>query len=248
MAAPLTSLDEGRLFGRRLGPGPPRVVALHGWGRDSSDFVEALSGLPALAVDLPGFGASPAPGEPIGAAGYLEHLDPVFDHLRQPVVLVGHSFGGRVALAAAVARADQVGGLVLIGVPLLRAGTRSRTRPGYRAIRLAHRFGLVSDAQLEQARRRYGSPDYRAAQGVMRQVLVRAVNETYEHELSRLAVPTRLVWGTDDREVPVTVARRAMGLIPDGLAELVEVPGGGHHLPTTHPGVVREVVTRMMEG
>ncbi|MGZ5384735.1 MAG: alpha/beta fold hydrolase, partial [Acidimicrobiia bacterium] len=66
----LNSFAGGAVFGERFGDGPLQVLALHGWGRDRRDFDEVLQGLDAAALDLPGFGASPAPVEAMGAAGY----------------------------------------------------------------------------------------------------------------------------------------------------------------------------------
>ncbi len=73
--------------------------------------------------------------------------------------------------------------------------------------RALHRARLVGDGRMERARQRYGSADYRAAQGVMRDVLVRLVNERYDDALAALRCPVELVWGDDDAEAPVETAR-----------------------------------------
>ncbi|MBW3669386.1 MAG: alpha/beta hydrolase, partial [Actinobacteria bacterium] len=175
----LKAFAGGRLFGSLHGTPPPRVVALHGWARTHRDFDATLAGLDALALDLPGFGATPPPPEPWGAAAYAAA---VAEAVEAPAVIVGHSFGGRVAVHLAVARPDLVRALVLTGVPLLRppGAVRRKPNPAFRVARALHRRGLVSDARMEAMRQRYGSADYRAAQGVMRAVHVTAVNETYE--------------------------------------------------------------------
>ncbi len=56
--------------------------------------------------------------------------------------------------------------------------------------------------RMERARRRHGSADYLAAQGVMRDVLVRLVNERYEDTLAAVQCPVELVWGDDDQRRP----------------------------------------------
>ena len=53
----------------------------------------------------------------------------------------------------------------------------------YRVARSLHARGVIGAARMERWRERYGSPDYLAAHGVMRDVLVRAVNESYEEQL-----------------------------------------------------------------
>lgn len=224
------------LFGERYGTGTPDVLALHGWGRDHRDWGAVLAGLDAVAVDLPGFGASPPPARAIGSAGYAEIVATALGEI--PPIVVGHSFGGRIAVQLAAWGA--VDAAVLVGTPLLRSAARRRSPVGYRLVKGLHRLGVVGDGRLETAKRRYGSSDYRAASGVMRDVLVTVVGESYERELERIAVPVRLVWGADDTEVPVSVAEAALTHL--AKATLTVVPGVGHLVPTDAPGVVRSAI------
>src|SRR5690606_17694999 len=127
----------------------------------------------------------------------------------EPPVLVGHSFGGRVGLCLAAKYPERVGPLILTGVPLLRSGASRRPPLGYRAIRWLNKVGIVSDDRLESERRKRGSADYRAVSGVMRDIFVKVVNESYETQLVAVAEPVVMLWGSDDLEVPVTVAERA---------------------------------------
>lgn len=246
---PLVSIAGGALFAERLGSDPPRVLALHGWGRRGSDFSAALDGIDALALDLPGFGASPAPPGAMGADGYAELIAPVLDEFDHPPVVVGHSFGGRVAVAQEHRSPGSAAGLVLVASPLVRRPGGRRSPVAFRMARAANRAGLLSDEAMERRRRRHGSADYRAATGVMREVLVRAVNESYEGELARLGVPVHLLWGEDDTEVPVTVAEEAARVITraGGSVELELLPGVGHHVPLAAPDRLREVVAAMLE-
>ncbi len=240
----LTSFQRGTVFASRHGGGAPRVVALHGWARDRTDFDAALAGLDALAVDLPGFGVSPPPPAPWTAQEYaLEAVAPIVAELPRPVVMVGHSFGGRVAVHVAAEHPDRVDGLVLAGVPLLRLAPPGRPRLRYRLLRTLHRRGLVGEARMERARRRHGSRDYREASPLLRQVLVQAVNESYEDQLAAIECPTELLWGAGDREVPVAVAEAARSLVPQ--AGLTVVAGAGHLLPVTHPAAVRAAIERV---
>ena len=240
----LKAFAGGRLLGTAHGSGPAAVVGLPGWARTHRDFDLAFEGLDAVAVDLPGFGASPEPPEAWGAGGYGETVASMLDELARPVVVVGHSFGGRVAVHLAVQRPDRVAALVLTGVPLLRRPGASPTKPAlaYRAGRSLHRRGLIGDRVIDWLRERHGSADYRAARGVMRQVLVRVVNETYEEQLAAVNCPAELVWGDDDAEVPVAVAEAALALLP--TATLTVVPGAGHLTPLTAPGELRAAVER----
>ncbi len=241
----LSSFADGSLFGTRFGSAPPRVIALHGWGRSHQDFTSALEGLDAVSVDLPGFGVSPAPSEVGGASMYATLVAPILDICDTPVILVGHSFGGRVAVHLAEQRPAAVGGLVLTGVPLLhRAHRRGQPALRYRFGRLLHRWGLASDRFLEGLRDKYGSADYRAASGVMRDVLVTVVNESYEQQLRSISAPVDLVWGDGDEAAPPEIAARAEALLAD--ARLTLLGGIDHFVPTTAPNALREAIDRRL--
>ena len=244
----LRALADGALFAETSGTGPPRVLALHGWGRRGSDFRQSLADFDALALDLPGFGASPPPSEPLGAEGYAALVAAVLDEFEEPPVVVGHSFGGRIAVCLAAAHPGRVGPLVVTGSPLVRLGPTRKPSLHFRLLRFLNRVGVIGDVRMEEMRKRRGSADYRAASGLMRDVLVRVINEDYEPQLRELKSPTILLWGEDDQEVPVTVAVRALRIIRQagGTAELEVLPGTGHLVPTEAPGNLARVVAEAL--
>lgn len=240
----LRSFADGALFAEVFGETPPHVLALHGWGRRGADFKRSLDGIPALAPDLPGFGASPPPNYVIGAEGYADLVAEILPEFAGPPVVVGHSFGGRIAVCMAARWPERVGPMILTGVPLLRLHPPRKPTLGYRAIRALNRAGVISDDRMESIRRQWGSADYRAATGVMRDILVKVVNESYEDQLASVMSATTLLWGERDREVPVAIAERALGLLrASGVDASLEVLDGiGHHVPIEAPDALRRVI------
>jgi pimeloyl-ACP methyl ester carboxylesterase len=244
-AAIAASLDgvltvlAGDVLADRVGTGTARVLALHGWNRSGGDFARVLEGLEALAVHLPGFGSTAAPPTPWGSSEYAAQLASALDGTG-PYIVVGHSFGGRVAVRLAAEHPDLVSALVLTGVPLVRA---TPPPPPRRALRIAKRLraaGLVPESVVNRLRKRGGSEDYRAAQGVMRDVLVRVIAEDYRDDLRRLTLPVHMVWGELDDAAPVAAARLAVERI--GGARLDVVPGAGHLLGGDLEAAVRTAV------
>lgn len=246
----LRTFADGALFAEAYGnTGEPRVLALHGWGRRGADFKSSLGEFPTLAVDLPGFGASPPPSGVIGARGYADAILPVLEHFERPPVVVGHSFGGRVAVCLAAAHPEMVGPLVLIGVPLVRTRPPSRPSVGYRILRWMHRAGVIGEDRMEAIRQKRGSADYRAASGVMRSILVEVINESYEEELERISSPISMLWGAEDNEVPAAVAHTAMDIIEGAGITTVDlhlIEGVGHHLPIEAPDRVKAAVESLL--
>jgi len=248
----LSSFASGTLFGERHGSAPLRVLALHGWGRTHDDFGRALglAGVDAIALDLPGFGATPRPDRAFTSKDYAQVIAPVLDETTEPVVLVGHSHGGRVAVCLAALMPNRVRGIVLIGAPVLRRQATTKPTLRYRVRRLARRLHLVSDASMEKARQRYGSSDYAAADGVMRETLVAVVNESFEEELAALTCPVTFLWGAEDSDVPLEVARRAKSLVDsrnqNAHSTVITLEGVGHLVPTRDPQAVADAIVEML--
>jgi pimeloyl-ACP methyl ester carboxylesterase len=237
----LRTFADGSLFGARFGTDAPRVLALHGWGRSHKDFEPVLAGLDALSIDLPGFGASPAPTDPGGASMYAKLIEPVLDECHLPVVVVGHSFGGRVAVHLNERRPAAIAGLVLTGVPLLhKAHDHGKVAYQYRVGKWLNRLKLVNDDFVENLKNKYGSADYRAAEGVMRDILVTCVNESYEEQLKKIVCPVDLIWGDGDTAVPPEIAARAEALLND--VRLTILGNVDHFVPTMAPLALRETI------
>lgn len=242
----LKAFSGGAVFAEVAGTGAPRVLGLHGWGRSSADFRSVLSGMEAVAVDLPGFGSSPPPSAGWGSPDYANAIRDVWSAFDEPPVVVAHSFGGRVAVHLAQDLPMQ--SLILIGVPLVRPGTASQPAMAFRVARRLHRLGVLSDGRMEAFRQKYGSADYRATSGVMREVFVRVVNETYDEQLDRLAIPVRMLWGANDAAAPLEQAQIAYRRLADRGAdvELRVLDGVGHHVMAERPQVVTDLIKELL--
>ncbi|MFN7913885.1 MAG: alpha/beta hydrolase [Vicinamibacterales bacterium] len=219
------------------------LLFLHGWGGTR----ESLRGIAALfqheycvhLFDLPGFGEAPPPPELWGTIEYADLVQQyILDRVQAPVVLVGHSFGGRVSVRLASRRLPLVHEVVLIGVPGLPQPALSRRAIRRTGIRLLRRVLLalkpvIGDRGLRWHSSRFGSKDYQNA-GAMRAVLVKTVNEDLTESAANIACRVLLIWGAEDAEAPVWQARRYAELLGD-RATLVLLPHKDH-FPYTGTG------------
>ncbi len=227
---------------------------------DFSSFCALVAGVedaPWIArFDMPGFGTSPALTDSAGSLGYAgfvaKAISQVVSDMPDPdkvrVIVIGHSFGGRVALALTDLDLTefQLAGLLISGVPLLRdPDVVRKPKMGFRIARFMSRFGLISNARMESLRTRYGSSDYRNAVGVMREVLIKLVNEDYRELLANLRIPVSLFWGIDDQAAPLRVAERAVRSCPDHI-ELRKVQGD-HFVALTMPALLLESAEALVQ-
>jgi pimeloyl-ACP methyl ester carboxylesterase len=239
----LSTFADGRIFGQAYGSSPARVVALHGWARTHADFDRLLDGCDAVALDLPGHGATPEPPADWGSPQYAALVADVLRALSEPPVVLGHSLGGRVAVHLAAAYPELLRGLVLTGAPLIRVAATGKPKASYRVVRALNRRGLISEGRMEAARLKYNAPEYRNASPGMRPVWMRLVAENYDVAIAAVRCPLRLVWGDDDTAAPLAGARE---LAQRTGAPLEVVAGAGHMTPLTAPDALRAALKELL--
>ncbi len=237
------------------GSGPP-VLLLHGWGATKELMVpvsQRLAGCRVVVPDLPGFGGTGAPPQAWGVHEYAGWVIGLLDRLGiDRTAIVGHSNGGRIAIALAATHPGRVDKLVLTGSAGIRPRHGIRQRAGVGAFKLlrgAGRSQLLPPPLRELARRRAelrGSADYRAASGTVRGSMVRLVNQDLRQLLPAIAAPTLLIWGERDTETPVSDGRLMERLIPD--SGLVVLDGLGHFAYAEQPDRFCRIVDVFLSG
>jgi len=211
------------------GRGEPTLVLIHGFGDHLMTWRAVFDRLAVdyrvLAFDLPGFGASEKPSARYTLDAMTDRVRGLLGEIDGPVVLVGHSMGGEIALATALALPDQVRALVLIapaGFDIGLAGiadSMTSRRAALIAIWEAARSSLLplhDPGWLGEPADRVGydpsfDPAYRASTS--------AVLEEFDFQgLGQRAAgvtrPVLLIWGSADPIVPLRVAEQVQGVLP----------------------------------
>ena len=217
------------------GAGYPSTIWLHGWGYDHQGFQRIASLFEGTGTqklfDLPGFGKSPVLFEGAATKDYAEALAAQLEDDGGKHILVGHSYGGRVAVQFAAHYPECVKAIILIG----GAGLPRRRSFAFKVkalwLKLLGRLARLADRFFKTDLRdayvaRFGSADYKAA-GPLRGTLVSAVNENLSPQAKQVKCPTLLLYGSGDTDTPAEIGRRYEQLIP--IARFVELKGYDHH-------------------
>lgn len=233
-----------------LGTGRP-VFFIHGSGPGVSAWANwrlnlgpiAARGLRCIAPDMTGFGYTDAPeGLRFSRDGWVEHFAAIVDALApdQSISIVGNSFGGAIALAYAIRFPERVEKLVLMGAVgvdfpitpgLDQAWGHQASFENMRRLMQVFAFNqdLVSDDLAELRHRASLRPGVMEAFSAMfpepRQQAIRALASA-EADIARVAAPTLIFHGRDDKVIPVEVSKRLFELLPE--AELHLFRNCGH--------------------
>lgn len=209
------------------GEGENTIVLLHGWGQNIEMMKPIGDRLKKnnriIIVDLPGFGSSEEPNTVWTIYDYAECINKLLKSLNvDNPVMIGHSFGGKISLA--YASKYSVKKLVVFGSPFKKSIQKLSMKT--RMLKFLKKVPILK--KLETIAKKYiGSRDYKQASEFMRKVLVCHVNLDITEDVKRIKVPTIIVWGTMDQEVPIEDAYELEKLIEDSA--VIPYQGCSHY-------------------
>jgi pimeloyl-ACP methyl ester carboxylesterase len=240
-------LGVGGLVTRVLeaGAGDRTVVLVHGLGARADRWSRTLpavaqAGYRAVAADLPGHGFADKDGAfAHGVPGYAAFLLGLLDALEiERAVLVGTSLGGHVAAALACEQPQRVAGLMLVGsTGLFPIGEEARRRLSQRA-RDRSTAGIeskmkavffdsahVTAAFVAEETRVNNSPGADAVFAILARYFADQLDrDVVGPRLAALAArpPIELVWGAQDRSVPLAVGHEAQRLLAPAPLHVIQ--------------------------
>jgi putative heme transporter len=271
-SVPLKALPAAPQADATAIPDAHELVLLHGQPGSPADWQAVTARLPeqlhTFAPDRPGYGASRRP-----AGGFTANAQAVLDDMDargvQSTVLVGHSWGGGVALRTASLAPDRVQAVVLlagVGPGCDTSLDWLLAAPGIGELTslLAFRWTpWIARVRLAWLRRRYGRPLYPGESAslqvwgypsegswpvwrtflIEQRALLRELDELAA-AASSIQVPVLLIADPADQVVPVKTSHQLAEMLPD--ARLILVNGAGHHLPRRAPRAVADAITEFL--
>ncbi len=208
------------------------LLFLHGWRSSKEVWTGLINqmagvGYKIFAMDLPGFGSSQPPQRPMTVGDYAEVVGKFVKKLElQDVVVVGHSFGGRVAIKLAAYHPDLIQKLVLVdsaGFAMdqykkrLMAGAAKIIKPFFQP-----KFMQGFRKKIYQS---LGAEDY-VAMPELQQTFINITQEDLSSDMKKINCPTLIINGENDTDTPVEFARRMQSLISN--SQFIILKDAGH--------------------
>lgn len=229
-------IDGLKIFYNIEGEGNP-LILLHGWGASSGSlyslFYYFKKKYLVINLDLPGFGKSDAPNKSFDGEDYKNIILKFISNLKlKNFTIIGHSFGGRIGIRIASENPFVLKGLILIDSAGIREKKTNKQKIRESTFKILKKItlkifkGKKQEKILDYLRNIFGSTDYKMQKGIMRDTLVKVVNEDLTTYLKRINTKTLIVWGEKDKELPVKHAYLMHSLIKD--SKLVIIKNAGH--------------------
>ena len=221
------------------------LVLLHGWGQNiqmMTPIGDKFLKNDVIIIDFPGHGESEEPKE---IWKIYDFADMVYELLKKlkikNPILVGHSFGGKVALIYASKYPTKK--LILLASPF-----KIKKDPNSLKVKILKKIKSLPGMEglSEFAKKHMGSEDYRNASPIMREILVEHVNTDLTEEVKEIKCPTIIIWGDRDAAVPIEDAYELSSYIKDSA--VIKYDGCTHYAYLERLGQTISIIDNFIGG
>lgn len=229
------------------------VLFLHGW-QDNLYTFDSFADVFAstyrvIRLDLPGFGKSEIPKEAWNLDDYVHFVKNFIQKLNiHADVLVGHSFGGRIAIKGTATKNFHPHKIILIG----SAGIAKNRTFRNSVLKIFAKAGgwILSIPPLifwrEGLRKKiykYIGSDYGNA-GALKETFVKIISEDLTMSAKKITTPALLIWGVKDTETPLSDGELLSRLIQNSRLKVVD--GAGHYVHREKPEEVVKLIQEFL--
>ncbi|MGB0120227.1 MAG: alpha/beta fold hydrolase [Solirubrobacterales bacterium] len=250
-----------------MGEGPA-VLFVHGLGGSWRNWLENIPYFArnhrVVALDLPGFGASPLPPEPLTIAAFGDFICKFADRigLDAETALIGHSMGGFISTEAVIDAPERFSSLTLVAAAGITFATFPQTRKqvtktalelflplarnrlernlGRKRLRTASFKGVIAHPNLMSREILWELATYGVKSPGLMQAAYSLAGYDTRDRLSEITLPTLVIWGNQDRLVPVGAAYSYEKRIT--TSELSLIDDSGHMVQMERPGRFNSVL------
>ncbi|MDO8265211.1 MAG: alpha/beta hydrolase [Candidatus Parcubacteria bacterium] len=225
------------------------ILILHGWGSSPEKWDRVKENMESRGFEvyipcLPGFGTSPPPQKPWSVDDYTDWVASFCEKKKlSQFFLLGHSFGGRIAVKLTVRNSGKIAGLILCGAPAIRDESAVKETTMQTSSMFAKKFSsFPAYPFFRKLFYKYilRKTDYVNLGGSMKETFQKVVKEDLSEYLPQIRVKTLVLWGENDKLVPLETAYMIKNRILG--SELFIFPNIGHSPHLEIPGDFSEAV------
>lgn len=255
-------INDNLISYSQTGEGERAVIFLHGWRSNKEVWNQVIQRIRELeneririySIDLPGFGGSSAPKTAWCVGDYAEIVKGYIEKLElKNVIIVGHSFGGRIGIKLAANPYPASGhplpegegklkGLILVDAAGFAMNANKKTIISA-AAKLTKPFFKPKFMQglRKKIYQKIGAEDYLATPE-LQQTYVKVISEDLTEDLKKITLPTLIITGENDKETPIEFGRKMNSLIPNSEFQILK--NAGHYSFIDQP---EEFVNNILE-
>lgn len=248
-------INDFTLYYEKYGNKDQVILILPGWGETRATFRHLIHILEdyytVYIVDYPGFGNSPFPSRDLSIYDYT-NLIMDFIHINQIVdpIVIGHSFGGRIAIVMNGYFHHKISKLVLIG----SAGIKPKKTFRQRIRQWSYKFLKKLSCLLPVKKRKsylkallhhFGSSDYQKLSANQRKTFIQVINEDLTPYLCEMQADTLLLWGELDQDTPLKDGKKMEQLIPESA--LVVLKNCTHFCYLEQPILTQNIILEFLK-
>lgn len=230
------------------------ILILHGWGISGKKYQDLVALLKkekfiVYAPDFPGFGSEKLSKSVMNLADYVDFTFTfIKKHKLQKPIIIGHSFGGRVATKLAYQYPSLVSTIVITGSPLIKKKLSHKKKLAqFLAKTYSQVFAFVPASYSKQLKkllyRTIGEWDYYKAEQ-LRETFKQIIAEDQSVLLPKVKTKTILVWGENDSMVPVKDGKHIASLLPN--ATFISIPDSFHNVPYAQPELFYNAIKKYL--
>ena len=218
------------------------IIFLHGWGHSKElwkGFSEKFKRDAVYTFDLPGFGSEKLISNTWDINDYAEW---VFKKLKDKkitkAVIIGHSFGGKIAFELAKNHPVIIEKLILISSPLIR-------KPSLKTKTITALVKKTKKILPKKYVQQLNSNEYLEAKAKgLNIIFSNSVNYDQTSYLPNIAVPVLIIWGDNDQEASVNIGIEMTKKIPNSKLEIIK--RAGHQLHFEKPDLLYGLINNFI--
>ncbi|MBU2578852.1 alpha/beta hydrolase [Patescibacteria group bacterium] len=230
-----------------------QILILHGWAGNSGSWKQVReilenNGYNVIVPDLPGFGDAPLPTKSWSVSDYADFIFRFIQpHNLDKFYLLGHSFGGRIAIKFSVKYPEKLKTLILVSSAGIKPKKTLWQKALFIVAKIGRRFSfLPGHSFLQKIFYKFivRKKDYLKTKGVMRETFKKVIGEDLIPYLSQISTPCLLIWGEKDKMTPLSDAYLMKKKIQNSKLEIV--PGAGHSIHLESPEKLVEKILKFI--